>query len=306
MKKTLIPFSLIALGILTGCNNETDLKKEVANDTVPDTVVVERPDINITDDNDTETNTSGYYAPTLNDSFYIVLNGSNTINADENATMLDIDLFDTSQEKIDEIHQKGKKVICYFSAGSFEDWRPDADKFTDEMKGEKMEGWDELWLDIRIPALTDIMKARIDLAKEKNCDAVDPDNIDGYSNNTGFDFTMEDEIAYLTTLAEYAHKQGMAIGFKNGLRMIPTLKTIFDFDINEQCHQYEGDCDWLKGFVEEGKPVFNIEYEDKYIDDENEFKKLCDSAVADGFFTFIAPYELDGSFYKPCPVPGER
>ena len=38
----------------------------------------------------------------------------------------EIDLFDTAQDTIDALHAAGGYVICYVSAGSFEDWRPDA------------------------------------------------------------------------------------------------------------------------------------------------------------------------------------
>ena len=62
---------------------------------------------------------------------------------------------------------KGKKVVCYFSAGSYEAWRPDAKEFPASVQG-KSNGWkEEKWLDIRkINILKPIMKARIDLAQE--------------------------------------------------------------------------------------------------------------------------------------------
>ncbi len=63
--------------------------------------------------------------------------------------MYDVDLFDAPQEVIDQLRDDGRVVICYFSAGSYEDWRSDADRFPDSVKG-KDNGWPgELWLDIR-------------------------------------------------------------------------------------------------------------------------------------------------------------
>jgi hypothetical protein len=48
------------------------------------------------------------------------------------------------------------------------------------------EQWDEWWLDIKTPSCLDniqpIMRARIQAAKDKGCDAVDPDNMDVYAN----------------------------------------------------------------------------------------------------------------------------
>ncbi|MFQ5398380.1 MAG: endo alpha-1,4 polygalactosaminidase [Anaerolineae bacterium] len=43
---------------------------------------------------------------------------SGPIDASLNAEMYDIDLFDTPEAVIEELHRKGRIVICYFSAGS--------------------------------------------------------------------------------------------------------------------------------------------------------------------------------------------
>jgi hypothetical protein len=48
------------------------------------------------------------------------------------------------------------------------------------------EQWNEWWLDIKTPScvtnIQKVMAARIQIAKNKGCDAVDPDNMDGYAN----------------------------------------------------------------------------------------------------------------------------
>ena len=46
-----------------------------------------------------------------------------------NVAMYDIDLFDAPQATIDSLHASGHKVICYLSAGTYENWRPDASSF---------------------------------------------------------------------------------------------------------------------------------------------------------------------------------
>ena len=105
--------------------------------------------------------------------------------------MYDIDMFDHSSEVVASLQAKGRKVICYISAGSLEDWRPDADQFPKSVLGKSLEGWvGERWLDIRqIDLLAPIMTARMDLCKEKGFDGIEPDNIDGYINDTGFPLT---------------------------------------------------------------------------------------------------------------------
>ena len=103
------------------------------------------------------------------------------------------------------------------------------------------------------------MKVRMEQAAQKGCDAVDPDNVDGYSNNTGFALSYNDQLAYNTALAEIAHGLGLAISLKNNVDQIKDLVSHFDFAVNEECFQY-GECDLLKPFVDSGKAVFGIEY----------------------------------------------
>jgi len=60
----------------------------------------------------------------------------------------DVDLFDSTAAQIATYKKAGKKVVCYFSAGSFEDWQSDAKSFIKTCycnKGKtcKMQGWDE-------------------------------------------------------------------------------------------------------------------------------------------------------------------
>ena len=44
-------------------------------------------------------------------------------------------------------------ITCYFSAGTFEDWRDDADQFPASVIGKALPEWDgENWLDIRTAA----------------------------------------------------------------------------------------------------------------------------------------------------------
>ena len=52
----------------------------------------------------------------------------------------DIDGFDNGAAVVDRIHARGAKAICYISAGSWEDWRPDASDFPDSVKG-RSNGW---------------------------------------------------------------------------------------------------------------------------------------------------------------------
>ncbi len=70
-------------------------------------------------------------------------------------------------------------------------------------------------MDIRnLSVLGPIMRSRLDMCKNKGFDAVEFDNVDGYTNNSGFPLTASDQIAYNTFLAEEAHKRGMSAFLK--------------------------------------------------------------------------------------------
>lgn len=57
------------------------------------------------------------------------------------ASIFEVDLFDTPVSTFRALKRSGKKIICYFSAGTSEDWRPDYQEFTAADKGECDEGW---------------------------------------------------------------------------------------------------------------------------------------------------------------------
>lgn len=183
------------------------------------------------------------------------------IDLDVDVQVYNLDLFETSAEDIQYLHGKGISVICYLNAGSWEDWRPDSDAFPESVLGKDYEGWPgECWLDIRqVDLLAPIMTARLDLCAEKGFDGVDPDNLDGYQNATGFDLTPEDQLAYNIWLADEAHQRGLAIGLKNDPEQASELVDHFDWATVESCFE-EGWCELMKPFLQNNKPVFAIEY----------------------------------------------
>jgi hypothetical protein len=131
-------------------------------------------------------NTTLPWTPSVSSTWQIILShppdlSSSSTSTTPNVDIFDIDLFDTPRETIQQLHAMGKKVLCYFSAGSYEDWRPDASEFLDEDLGKVLNGWPgEKWLDLRSQNVRRIMKQRIALAGEKKCDGIDPDNVDAY------------------------------------------------------------------------------------------------------------------------------
>jgi len=209
------------------------------------------------------------------------------MDIDLDVGVFNLDLFDTSPSMIEELHRRGIFVMCYFSAGSYEDWRPDTSQFSPEVLGKDMEGWPgEKWLDIRrMDLLSTIMEERLDLAVQKRCDGVDPDNVNGYVNDTGFPLTARDQLVYNIFLSETAHQRSLAIGLKNDLDQAADLVPYFDWIINEECFSYQ-ECHLLQPFIDAGKPVFVIEY-------ELEPEEFCTQANQMGFNALVKNWELD-------------
>lgn len=66
------------------------------------------------------------------------------------------------------------KVICYFSAGTYEDWRPDRKRFPPRVIVHELDDWPgERYVGVRSASVRRIMLRRLDLAVKKGCDAVD-------------------------------------------------------------------------------------------------------------------------------------
>ena len=232
----------------------------------------------------TDTPTSGLWRPAPRTTWQWQLTGG--LDVTVNAQMFDIDLFDNSAAAVAALHGKGSKVVCYMSAGSWENWRPDAADFPAGIQG-KSNGWPgEKWLDIRqLSILGPIMEERLDLCRSKGFDGVEFDNVDGYSNNTGFPLTYQHQIAYNTFLANAAKARGLSPGLKNDVEQVSDLEPHFEYAINEECFDWN-ECDALLPFIEAGKAVFHVEY-------GLSTSAFCPQAIAMGFSSMRKNLDLD-------------
>ena len=223
------------------------------------------------------------WQPTPGSSWQWQLTGPLDLTAD--AEVFDVDYERTSSEEVEQLHRRGAHVICYLSAGSWEEYRPDAGRFPDSVRGEALDGWpDEQWLDIRrLDELLPLMAARMDTCAEKGFDAVEPDNVDGYANHSGFPLSHDDQLAYNRALAALAHERGLSVALKNDLGQIPDLVDHFDFAVNEECVRY-GECAAYAPFSEAGKAVLHVEYEG--------YPEFC-GQVPDGFSSLAKPLVLN-------------
>lgn len=186
---------------------------------------------------------------------------SGAVDLSVEAAVYDLDGDATTAAQIKALHGRQARVICYVSAGSYEDWRADAARFPAAVLGRDLAGWPgEKWLDVRRwDVLGPIMKSRFRQCAAKGFDAVDPDNLDGYANANGLGLRAADQVLYNKRIAGLAHSLGLAVGLKNDLDQVPALVRSFDFAVNEQCAYYR-ECGLLQPFTAASKPVFEIEY----------------------------------------------
>lgn len=217
---------------------------------------------------------------------------SGKIDRSVNAAVYDIDLFDNDAREVAALQAEGRKVICYMSAGSWENWRPDAAAFPASVLG-RSNGWaGERWLDIRrLDVLAPIMNARLDQCRAKGFDAVEPDNVDGYDNSTGFPLTAGDQLRFNRWFADAAHARGLGVGLKNDVAQVPDLVTSFDFAVNEQCAKYR-ECQDMKPFIAAGKAVLHVEYGTRMT--------FCAQTRALGFSSILKRLNLS-AYLRPCP-----
>ena len=174
--------------------------------------------------------------------------------------MYDLDGFDAPASLVTAMHAQNTHAVCYIDAGTWENWRPDAGSFPASVLGAN-NGWPgEQWLDIRqLSVLGPIMTARFQVCKDKGFDAVEPDNIDAYTNNTSFPLTAQDQLTYNKWIAQTVHALGLSVALKNDVDQVGDLLSSFDFVIDEQCFEFS-ECDQLLPFINANKAVFEVEY----------------------------------------------
>lgn len=235
--------------------------------------------------------TDGWWGPAAGVTWQIQLLGD--VDTGWDVEVYEVDLFDTPEATIERLHAAGRRVVCYFSAGSHEDWRPDAADYPAAVLGLALEGWPgERWVDVRrIDVLGPILETRLDLAAAKGCDAVDPDNVDGYANPTGFDLTGDDQLAFNRWIAGGAHDRGLGVALKNDLEQIPDLVAWFDLAVNEECFHFD-ECELLTPFLDADKAVLAIDYS---TDDS-----ICPQARRMGISLVFKDRDLTASG-RPCP-----
>ncbi|HEY2718848.1 MAG TPA: endo alpha-1,4 polygalactosaminidase [Solirubrobacteraceae bacterium] len=233
----------------------------------------------------------GWWTPPQHLSWFWQLQG--TIDNAEPVAAYDIDGFETEASEVAALHAQGKHVICYIDVGTAEDFRPDYAQFPASTLGRK-NGWPgERWLDIRqLGALEPIMTKRFQMCQAKGFDAVEPDNMEAFSNKSGFEVSAGQQLTYNEWIAGEVHSLGMAVLQKNDSEQVSQLQTFFDGALNEQCNQFR-ECADYEPYLAAGKPVLNAEYAKKNA-------KFCPADAAAGIMGARFAKSLNGKKFLPC------
>lgn len=215
------------------------------------------------------------------------------VNTARSAKVYDIDMENSSAQLIQQLHGGGHLVVCYFSAGTYESYRGDASKFPKTAIGKKLDGWSDVYVDIRDTTVRQIMQARMDAAKGKGCDGFEPDVLDAFENPSGFPITRQNEIDYIKFLASEGHRRGLLVALKNDPELVKDVVSVTDFAIAEQCFQYN-ECSSYSPFISQNKAVLAAEY-------SGYSPAKCARAKALHFSLAFFNLGLNGRKYRPCP-----
>lgn len=228
------------------------------------------------------------YIPNVTSSFHVQLDGEPDFSLP--VDVMETDLYFTTPANVAQLHANGSYAIAYMNTGAWQPGMPDSGEYPPSVIGTKpMQGWhEERWLDIRqIAILRPIIHEKMQLAKDKGFDAVDPDNMDGYTNTDEFHLTKQDQIAFDKMVAEEAHSVGLAVMLKNSGDMMADLVNDFDGTVAEQAYKYN-EAEIYQPMRDANKPVFVIEY--------NKPKKSeIQDAINRGFNMIKAKKSLDRS-----------
>lgn len=210
------------------------------------------------------------------------------------APVYELDGFATPRSVVRRLHRLHRKAICYIDVGSWESFRPDAGRFPPAALGRRYEGFpDERWLDVaRFGHFAAPLERRFAMCARKGFDAVEPDNVNGWENRTGFRITRAAQLRFNRWVASRVHRRGMAVALKNDARQAGELVGSFDFAVVEQCFQYR-ECGYYRIFVRHGKAVFDAEY-------ELEPRDYCKRAKAIRFSAIRKSPELSAWPWLPC------
>jgi hypothetical protein len=260
------------------------------------------------------------------------------------ANIWDTDLFQDSNSQnagiptgpspvVQALHASDKYSICYVEVGAYQTGFPDDSSFAPADYGNganqyAMQGWPgEWWFNISgfgnyaagSPSTLSGAAVNIAAALDKRIgwcalegqDAVEPDDLDGYTNpgatgvaGGGWSLTQADSAGFERWLAYDAHSHGLAIFQKNDPANASSDVSLFDGMIIEQCNHFSDPCAGSGGdatpYLNARKPVLNAEY----TQDGETTAKFCPGDTQAGIIGALFDVNLGGGTYGPCAPVG--
>jgi Glycoside-hydrolase family GH114 len=238
---------------------------------------------------------------------------------------------------VEAIHAAGHYAVCYVEAGAYQIGFPDDSNFapadygatgssTDPVVNDQyqMQGFaHEYWFNLAgfasyvagepstltgvAPNIASGLNQRFADCKLEGQDAVEPDDLDGYTNKSatgvaggGWNMTQADSAGFERWLAYDIHANGLAAFQKNDPANAAADEPLFDGMIIEECNYYDDPCSGPGGdatpYLNAGKPVLNAEY----TRDGETTAKFCPADIAAGISGALFDANLDGGTYEPC------
>jgi hypothetical protein len=234
------------------------------------------------------------------------------------------------------LHAAGHYTVCYVEAGAFQSGFPDDANFAAADYGDRapryeMRGYaNEWWFNLAgfrhyvagepstlrgsAKNIAAGLNHRFRWCVLEGQDAVEPDDIDGYTNKSatgvaggGWHLTQADSAGFERWLAYQAHADGLAILEKNDPANAEVDAPLFDGALSEECNYYKDPCagrggDW-DAYLTRGKPVFDAEY----VQDGETARKFC--AIDEHFKIWGALFSVDlngAATYRVCWNAGDK
>ncbi|GAB2918421.1 endo alpha-1,4 polygalactosaminidase [Micromonospora polyrhachis] len=225
---------------------------------------------------------------------------SGELDPEAEARVFVLDPFTTPAEDVRRLAGRDRRLVCYVEVGTARPDRPDVARFPAPVLGAAtgVPPTDDdrnggRWLDIRQWSVIEpILADRFRLCRGKGFEAVMPAHMDGYAHRSGFPLTFDDQLVFNRRLAGLIRSLHLSPGLTNDVDQVMALQPEFDFVVNEGCSRRR-ECARLLPFVEAGKPVLHVEY-------DQPTSTFCVETVGYGFVSMRKNRILD-AWRDPCP-----
>ncbi len=227
------------------------------------------------------------YSPVPGISWQAQLSGNIDVALPVELFYLDPDF--AGEDTLAELRSRGRRIVCYVSATTFEPWRDDAANFPASTLGNPLASYPrEQWIDIRDGTVRAIMQKRVEALAVYGCEGVDPASLATHTADSGFDITRADVLEYARWLSAEIHSRGMSTGLSAAEDIVGDLQGSFDWGLAIDCLQGSG-CAPFVPLRSSGRAVLLVEF-----GDESTATDVCSAASNLGFDALVKGPAFDG------------